>query len=422
MAIGTNSGGGSLSGNVTVTTSTGVAFTGLSINQPGSGYTLTASSIGIEGATSNPFNITVPVGGGTISGIITRVSGGLTITGALVEVFQATALRGTTFSSSSGNYSITGLAAGNYIVRASYAGLVPQMVNNISVVDGSTTVVDLSLNFGIAIHAPIAGATVNNFRALVTGSFDTSLAPEVGIKVNGYAALQDGNEFATFVPIDSQTTTLTATLTDTTGNLIAGDVVPITAQLPNATPLLFFRPSPVIAGVSQPVEFTLTSVNPFTQIQLDGNGDGTNDYTGSTLQGVTVSFAASGLYYPTVSLTEQSGTIRSTSTIIQVFDRSTLDTLLQNKWAAMKNALRLGDVSGAVRHIVMRRRATYEAMFNALTVPFTNIDQVLTSVTFLEQRGIEAEYEMMVTEGGIEYSYLVLFEIDEDGVWRVKFF
>jgi hypothetical protein len=239
--------------------------------------------------------------------------------------------------------------------------------------------------------------------------------------VNGYAALQDGNEFATFVPIDSQTI-LSATLTDTAGNLIAGDAVPITAQLPNATPLLFFRPSPAIAVASQPVEFTLTSVNPFTQIQLDGNGDGTIDYVGSTLQGVTVSFAAPGLYYPTVSVTEQSGTVRSTTAIIQVFDRSQLDTLLQNKWTAMKNALRLGDISGAVRHIVMRRRATYEAMFNALTVPLTNIDQVLTNVTFLEQRGIEAEYEMIVTEGGVAYSFLVLFEIDEDGVWRVKFF
>jgi hypothetical protein len=105
-----------------------------------------------------------------------------------------------------------------------------------------------------------------------------------------------------------------------------------------------------------------------------------------------------------------------------VFDSGQLDTLLQTKWAAMKNALRLGNVSGAVSHIVMRRRATYEAMFNALTVPLANIDQVLTSITFLDQRGIEAEYEMMVNQGGTQYSYMVLFAIDEDGVWRVKFF
>jgi hypothetical protein len=96
--------------------------------------------------------------------------------------------------------------------------------------------------------------------------------------------------------------------------------------------------------------------------------------------------------------------------------------MLQNKWTAMKDALRSGNVSGAASHIVMRRRATYQAMFNALTVPLANIDQVLTSITLLEQSGIEAEYEMLVNQGGIQRSFMVLFSIDEDGIWRLKFF
>ena len=278
------------------------------------------------------------------------------------------------------------------------------------------------MNFGIAVQSPIAGATINDFSVLVTGHFDTSLASEVGITVNGYVALQDGDEFAAFVPIDSQTTTLTATLKDTAGNLMAGDAVPITPQLPNTTPWLFFRPSPVFALVSDPVSFTLTSVNPFTQLQLDGNGDGTIDYTGSTLQGVTVTFAEAGLYFPTVSVTEQDGTVRTATTLVQVFDATQLDTVLQNKWTAMKNALRQGDINTALSYIVLRRRQTYAAMLNALTVPLASIDQVLTSITLRDQRGIEAEYEMLVNAGGSQRSYLVLFAIDEDGVWRVKFF
>jgi hypothetical protein len=35
---------------------------------------------------------------------------------------------------------------------------------------------------------------------------------------------------------------------------------------------------------------------------------------------------------------------------------------------------------------------------------------------------IEAEYEMRVIQGGSQFSYMVLFAIEEDGVWRVKFF
>lgn len=95
--------------------------------------------------------------------------------------------------------------------------------------------------------------------------------------------------------------------------------------------------------------------------------------------------------------------------------------MLLSKWQSMKNALRQGNVALAVSHIVGRRRATYQTMLNALTVPYANIDQVLANISFVEQRGIEAEYRMTVVEGGFQYAYLVLFAIDEDGVWRIKF-
>jgi hypothetical protein len=59
MAIGTNPGGGTLSGTLTVAAVGGVAtFSNLSINKAGVGYTLTAASSGLTGATSAAFNIT----------------------------------------------------------------------------------------------------------------------------------------------------------------------------------------------------------------------------------------------------------------------------------------------------------------------------------------------------------------------------
>jgi len=59
MAIGTNPGSGTLSGGTTVSAVNGLAtFSGLSINNPGTGYTLTASSSGLTGAISSSFNIT----------------------------------------------------------------------------------------------------------------------------------------------------------------------------------------------------------------------------------------------------------------------------------------------------------------------------------------------------------------------------
>lgn len=59
VAIGTNPGGGTLSGMTTVSVSGGIAtFSDLSIEHPGVGYTLTANSPGLGGATSAPFDIT----------------------------------------------------------------------------------------------------------------------------------------------------------------------------------------------------------------------------------------------------------------------------------------------------------------------------------------------------------------------------
>ena len=60
LAIGTNPGGGTLSGGSAVTVATGIAtFSGLSINTAGTGYTLTASSTpSYTAATSAAFNIT----------------------------------------------------------------------------------------------------------------------------------------------------------------------------------------------------------------------------------------------------------------------------------------------------------------------------------------------------------------------------
>lgn len=58
VAIGSNPGSGSLSGAVTMHASGGVAsFSGLSISEPGIGYTLTASSPGITSTTSAVFTI-----------------------------------------------------------------------------------------------------------------------------------------------------------------------------------------------------------------------------------------------------------------------------------------------------------------------------------------------------------------------------
>jgi uncharacterized repeat protein (TIGR01451 family) len=72
VAIGNNPSGGTLSGTTSVAAVNGVAtFSDLSINNVGGGYTLTANSTGLVGATSNSFNVLSPAivtGTKTVSG------------------------------------------------------------------------------------------------------------------------------------------------------------------------------------------------------------------------------------------------------------------------------------------------------------------------------------------------------------------
>jgi hypothetical protein len=185
---------------------------------------------------------------------------------------------------------------------------------------------------------------------------------------------------------------------------------------------LTFKASPTIALVSEAVGFSLVSLNEISEIQLDGNGDGAIDFTGATLDGVTVTFAEPGLYYPSVTVRDASNALHEAGGMVQILSFSQLDLLLQGKWNAMKNALRTGDTVTAASYIVKGKQGFYQNIFNNLIISFSAIDQYLPDLTFVEQWHGTVEYEITRTEGPDQITYMVLFTIDDDGVWRIKFF
>jgi hypothetical protein len=419
IAIGNNPGGGSLGGTTTKNAVSGVAtFTDLSINQAGNGYTLTASSAGLTGATSAAFNITAGSGPGTIAGTVVRASDGIPINGALVEALQANVVKGSATTGITGSYSIQGLVAGTYTVRASASTYATQTQTGVTVTVGSTTTVNFSLNRVIEIISPAPGNTINDFSVLVEGLVEPPAGIEVGVNVNGFPAGIDMGGFAAVVPVDSQTTSLTATVTDTIGNILGTHTIPVTVQV--SEPTLVLQPIPTEGIAPLTVNFTLTSLVPITQISLDLNGDGTVDFQGTTLEGQTFLFEEPGLYYPTVIATDNTGLTRTAVALIQVYDPASFDALLQAKWQGFKNALRVGDIAGALLFIAQAKRNEFQEIFQNLTVPLSAIDQVLTSIQFVQFRGNTAEYETLRTDERGELSYLARFVLDSDGIWRIR--
>jgi YD repeat-containing protein len=150
VAIGNNPGGGSLTGTAIKNATAGVAtFPDLNINQPGTGYTLTATVTGLTPATSNAFNV---LAAGSVSGAVAKAAGGGAIAGASVQALQSGIVRGTASTNASGSYTLTGLVTGTYDIRASAGGFAPQTQNGVTVSAGATTA-----NFSLSVAIPTAG-------------------------------------------------------------------------------------------------------------------------------------------------------------------------------------------------------------------------------------------------------------------------
>lgn len=158
-----------------------------------------------------------------------------------------------------------------------------------------------------------------------------------------------------------------------------------------------------------------------TQVELDTDGNGTPDFTGPSLDGQIFTYTTPGLYLPRVTITDPQGT-RDATTIVQVYDRTTLDALLQTKWSGLKVALRGGDIARALAFIVAQSRARYQGALTVLTPDLPAIDSVLTDLTLVRVRGREAISEMRRSDAGILKSFEVRFVIDADGIWRLRAF
>jgi hypothetical protein len=203
LAIGTNPGGGTLTGGGPVAAVNGVAtFTNLSIDQVGSGYTLTAAATSLSGATSTSFNIS--------AGVVSASQSGVDVSPASI---------------------VAGSATSTITVTARDAGGNP--------VSGATVVLSAA-GGGTTITQP-AGPT--NGSGIVTGTLSSTA---IGMKTvsaiaNGVAITQQRTVTVTAGPVSasqstlgaspasivagSSTSTITVTAKDAFGNRVTGATV-----------------------------------------------------------------------------------------------------------------------------------------------------------------------------------------------------
>ncbi len=268
----------------------------------------------------------------------------------------------------------------------------------------------------VSLTSPEAGATLDSPLALVEGVVRG--AADATVAVNGVPAAVQGERFTALIPVDPAMTEVVAVATAPDG--ITADARRSVTVVQAPEPRLVFRAVPAAGPPPLSVRFVMATELPVTQVVLD-LGDG-RSVTNPVLDSELFEYAQPGRYAPRLTVTDSSGATSTATAVVEVVDRAAFDAALQVQWSGLKDALRQGDLNGALGAIATGARDLYRELLGALTVPLSQIDQVLTDIALVDFDEIQAEYEMLRVDNGVAMSYLVLFTRDADGVWRLRFF
>lgn len=162
--------------------------------------------------------------------------------------------------------------------------------------------------------------------------------------------------------------------------------------------------------------------NSVVSYNFDYEGDAVFDFVSAAFDDVSFTYAAEGIYYPTVLVTDDQGNNYIDTIAIVVLNQTDLDTLLRAKWNAMKAALAAQDVEGALVYFTESSNGMFRYNFELMQSILPTIVMEMESITMKKLENGHAEYEMITTTGGSTRSNYIEFIVDLDGIWKINFF
>ncbi len=273
----------------------------------------------------------------------------------------------------------------------------------------------------IFFTSPVDGSTINSSNTMVTGTISTC-SQEVGIIVNGILAEIAGGEFAAndiFLEIGANT--LTAVATDEDGNTATDTITVYTGFYQNQVNLS----SNVTSGISPlDVKFSIDTQisNQITTYEMDFEGDSVIDQTIVDPDNVSFIYNLEGLYYPTITVTDDQSNQYTDTIAINVLSLDEMDTLLKAKWEDLGTALINDDIEKALALFDEGFREVYREQFIELSSILNTIGNELGYLRLVAIGDNRAEYEIIVTREGVTYSFYLLFVRDKDGLWKIRAF
>jgi hypothetical protein len=293
IAIGTNPGGGTLSGTLTVAAAGGVAtFSDLSINKAGNGYTLAATSGSLSPATSGGFNVTAGIATQITANVVlpasatagTQVSPSPSVivtdaegnpVGGVQVTFAVTAGGGSTAPSSpatrttngSGVAALTswtlGSAVGTNTLTATASGLSGSPVTfQVSGTAGAAATIaanSATTQSGVTVGTNVPAAP----SVLLTDSHGN---PVAGVTVT-FTVTQGGGTISPSSPahVNTDASGIAALTSWTVGTTPGTNTVQATASVPSGSPV----PFTATAVVGAPATITINT-QPFSAVPTSG--------------------------------------------------------------------------------------------------------------------------------------------------------
>lgn len=269
----------------------------------------------------------------------------------------------------------------------------------------------------VTIVEPLDGSTVPAGLLLVRGTVETG-GQEVGVAIEGTVAAVEGTTFVAEVPVAPGVTALTATATSTLSGATASDTVALTVS-PVSTPAPGLSAAPATGVAPLRVRFSLLGLTP-PAVTLDLEGDGTVDFTASSLDDHDFTYQHPGLYFPRVVVTDGQGGQTTLTTVVHVEAPAAVTARFRALWAGFKDRVAAGDVPGATRLLLPPLAQRMEVVLQELGPDAGAVAGALGDLEVLEQSSDLAEAVVLQQEDGRASLYFIYFRRDSRGRWLIE--
>jgi len=307
--------------------------------------------------------------------------------------------------------------------KKSFIGLFGNHSHELGLSDTVTvTVADPSpITLSITSHA--TGDIIHRPDVMVIGTVSHADGLETGVMVNGVTALVYGSIFvANDVPVAEGEDIIYAFATDSAGNTTDESITVTLEPQPKRLDLRSVPKSGLVPFETEIITDSNFELAEAVSVSYMGP-DELDSFLVTGDDVLTAQASVPGIYYFTGTARDQSGTGYDDMVAVLAVDRAALDALLQAKWSGMKDAMRAGDIEGAVSYFAYDQQETFRQIYTLVAGELAQIATDMQSIEMIYQKNDVAEYRLrkdIIFKGEpLSATFYVYFQKEPDGIWRI---